>query len=87
LLIKRWSRDVQRKSDKGSGTPDDHRGGKIKMKRVAVRETETQRDRNWGRRGLTVLAVWMLVCQKTQGQVHKGGRKFRNVYMLGFNEK
>ncbi len=49
-----------------------------------TRETEPERGGNLGRRGMMVLAVWRLVRQKTQGQVHKGGRKSRNVYKLGF---
>jgi hypothetical protein len=60
--------------------------GNVKMKRVAVREREPERGGNLVRRGTTVLAVWILVRQKTQGRAHKGGRKIRNVYTLGFNE-
>jgi hypothetical protein len=40
---------------------------KVKMKRVAVREREPEREGNLERRGMTVLVVWMLVQQKTQG--------------------
>jgi hypothetical protein len=34
---------------------------KVKMKRVRVREMESEREGNLRRRGMTVLAVWMLV--------------------------
>ncbi len=46
--------------------------GKVKRKSVAMRETEPEREGNLGRRGMKVLAVWRLVRQKTQGQVHEG---------------
>ncbi len=53
--------------------------GKVKMKSIAMRETEPEIEGNLGRGGMMVLAVWRL----TQGQVHEGGRKSRNVYTLG----
>ncbi len=34
--------------------------GKVKMKRVAVREMELEREGILGRRGMTVLVVWIL---------------------------
>ncbi len=52
-----------------------------------MREMEPEREGNLGRRGMTFFEVWRLVQQKTQGQVHKGGRKIRNVYTLGYYEK
>jgi hypothetical protein len=41
--------------------------GKVKMKSIVMRVTETEREGNLGQRGMTVLGVWMLVHQKTQG--------------------
>ena len=68
LLSRRWSRDVRKKSNKGNGTPDDDRGGKSEDEEVSgVREMESEREGNLGRRGMTVLAVLMLVQQKAQG--------------------
>jgi hypothetical protein len=60
--------------------------GKVKMKSTAMREMEPEREGSLGRRGMLVLVVRMLVQQKTQDQVHKGGRKIRNVYTYGFYE-
>ncbi len=60
--------------------------GKAKMKSMAMREMEPEREGNLGRRGMTIWAMWMLVRKKTQGQVHQGGRKIGNVYTLGFYE-
>jgi hypothetical protein len=79
---KRWSKDARRKSNKGYSTPDDNRGRESEEEEM--KETELEREGNLGRRGMTVLAVWRLVQKKTQGQGHKGGRKSRNVYTLGF---
>ncbi len=51
------------------------RAGKVKMKSIAMRETEPHREGNLGRQGMMVLVVCRLVRQKTQGPVHEGGRK------------
>ncbi len=60
----RWSKDMQRKSNKRSGTPNDNRGGESKEEELS-KETEPEREGNLGRRGMKVLAVWRLVQQKT----------------------
>ena len=38
--------------------------GKMKRKSLAMRETELERERNLGRMGMAVLAVWKLVRKK-----------------------
>ncbi len=66
LLSRRWSRDKWKKSNKGNA--DDKRGRKSEDEEVSgVREMESEREGNLGRRGMTVLAVLMLVQQKAQG--------------------
>ncbi len=67
---RRWSQDARRKSNKGYSTPDDDRGGKSEDEEHSDERDGARKRRKLGKKGddgMMVLAVWMLVRQKTQG--------------------
>ncbi len=80
LLRRRWLRDVQKKSNKGNGTPDDDRGGKIEDEEGSGERDRAGKRRTFGKKGDdSISGVDVSPAKNT-------GRKIRNVYMLEFNE-
>jgi hypothetical protein len=67
--------------------PDDKRGGESEEEEEVSSDERDRagKRRKLGKKGDDGIGSVEVSPAKTQGQVHKGGRKSRNVYTLGFN--
>jgi hypothetical protein len=84
MLSRRWSKDTQRKRDKGYSTPNDKRGGESEEEEHSNKRDRAGKRRKLGKKGDNGIGNVDVSLKKKQGRVHKGGRKSRIVYRLEF---